>query len=296
MKKTIPALLLALSAPVLAECPYPLDATQAQIDAYPPTNGWKTEATSGQSIEFTVQPTSTIQAYAGFSSLGLTALANAYATGVPGGDVALPASGIARVRMNVESLPWQAVTSPSGTVGASVTLLTGNHTSATPLPKDALNYTVAVSATSNATTPVKAYISGQSIQGSTITSTSRADAMPLPFPADRIGFYLDMDTRTLGLSYRIMEGTWAPGVPPAGDYDMPINDNQGNPVRIPDGVSSVALALGAYENGIIVGDTAVNTQVKATLATDICATSSPAATLPNGKAFRGKGKAQGLFK
>lgn len=296
MKKTIPALLFAFSAPVLAECPYPLDATQAQIDAYPPTNGWKTEATSGQSIDFLVQPTSTIKAYAGLSSLGMTALANAYATGVPGGDVPLPASGIARVRMNVENLPWQAINSPSGTVGVAVTLLTGNHTSANPLPKDALNYTVAVSATSHATTPVKLYVSGQSIQGSTIITTSREDAMPLPNPTDRVGFYVDMSTRTLGLSYRIMEGTWAPGVPPAGDYDMPINDNQGNPVRIPDGVSSVALALAGYENGIASGDSAVNTPVKVTLATDICATSSPAAVLPNGNAFRGKGKALGLFK
>lgn len=288
-KYLLAAVIGSLSSSAFAACPYPLDATQAQYDGYQYLAGWMAATVPPQTLSYAVAPTTGLQKYAAFSSTGVTALTNANLTGVPGGDVALPASGVARVRMQIDSFPWHTLASPNGFVTVALGVITGNQANNVPLPKSSLNYTVMIGATGNG--PVSLYVNGQSIEGYTIADVNQIDPVPLPFPADRIGLYFDMTTRTLGLSYRIMAGNWGPNVPPAGDYDIPLTDRQGNPATIPPGVSSVAIGLGGYQTNIVANDTAVT----ATLDTDICGSTTPSSTLPNGKPFKGNGHAYGIF-
>lgn len=103
--------LLAASSPLAsALCTYPLDATPAQYSAagvtpFPYVNF--------QSVEYTSVLTTngnTIN-YQAFSDTGFDALVQTAATGVPGGDVVLPTSGIVAFEMRVDRFP--ATTAPN---------------------------------------------------------------------------------------------------------------------------------------------------------------------------------------
>lgn len=301
MNKAVAALLLGMSAPVWAGCNYPLNATQLEITQYPPTSGWLRPTVTGQSINVPLVAGSGLQSYAAFSEVGVLNLTDAYASGVAGGDVAVPTSGMTRVRMHIDSFPQQALSSSTGVAGMVVSLQTGNHTGNTPLPKDSLNFTVVLAMTGNAAAPLKIFLNGQAISGSDMQSVNEMLSAPMPLPADEIGFYIYVDpndptqARQLGLSIHVLNPTNDPNLPPTGDFEQRFKDNLNQGVSVPAGVATMAIALGAYQSNLTAADTA-QLPMGATLVTDVCAGSSPSATLPNGKPFPGKGKALGLFK
>lgn len=283
MKKTLAALLMTLSVPAFAVCSYPLNATQSQLGQLPFLNGWQLPpSVSNQTIEFSVIPTATnsLTRYAAFSSTGIDAMTTSYNSGLPGGDVTLPASGIAVVAMNVDSFPWQQLSLPGETVGMHLTMMTGNQQS---LPgKDSLQYNVSVISSTNTATPFYVSVLAESVTAGYATHVNKNFSFTPPAPATSIGLYLNMDTRQVGLAAD-------------GGLVQYLNDTQGNPLLIPANVTSVALGLGGYIFNVQNSEPLVGAPVGASLITDICA--GPVATLlPNGKVFKGKGNAFGLSK
>lgn len=299
MKKTVAALLLSVAAPVFAVCSYPLDGTQAQMTQNPPTSFGILPTVNGQSIEFTVQPTDSTVFYGAFSSAGLDAMTSAFYSNVPSGDVPLPTSGVAHVRMHIDNFPWQTLSSPGSAIGLIVTILTGNQAAASPLPKNSLQLNAVIVNSTNLSSQATLWVNGQAITGNYVGNINQMNPTSLPLPADIVGFYLNMDTREIGLSVHFTGVNPDPNLPPPGDYDLPpLRDSQGNPLLIPAGVTSVALGLGGYVSRITASEPLVaqNAKIGGTLITDICASTGGNGSLPNGKPFPGKGHAWGLWK
>lgn len=286
MKKVLAALFMTAAMPAFAVCSYPLDATQAQFDQLPFLNGWQVPpVVSSQTMEFTVQETggglTGMKLYAAFSSTGVDAMTTAYNANLPGGDVTLPSSGIVRVQMHIDSFPWQSFSMPRATLGLGLHIMTGNP--GNPLPKDSLDFSLIVSNSTNTSYPFNLSVVGQSISGSNVASINQTQPFTPPPPSNTGGFYLNMDTREVGLTY---DGADQP----------PLKDRFGNPVLVPAGVSSIALGLVGFLQNVQTGEALVGAPVGATLITDICSPGANVTLLPNGKSFPGKGKALGLQK
>lgn len=294
-RKLLPALLFALAAPAWATCSYPLDGTQADLDATPVTQGWTLAPVyNGQSMQVNVTPTDgQTLLYAAFSHQGLLAMQQAATSNTPRGDLVLPATGTAHVRMHIDNFPWGSFSGTAPLTDLILSVLTGNEGAANPLPKDALELNVALVNASGIYAGRRLGINGQSIRGSQVSSISRLESLGLPFPADIVGFWINVDTREIGLSVRISVSD--PSLPPPGDYDLPaLTDNQGAPFLLPDSVKSVAVGLGAIVSQIPGTDPLQGAPIGATLESDHCGSGPTPLPLPNGKLFPGKGKALGL--
>lgn len=290
MKKALIALLLSTAAPVWALCPYNLDATQAQLDAWQGSNGFQiAPVISGQTMEFNVHA-APYQVYGAASSTGLQALINSEQTNTPMGDVTLPASGTIHVRMRLNNFPWSALTGARAAVWQGIGISTGN--TANPLPKDSLQLSV-VAINSNhieglTGNRANLLVNGQAISGNYVGSVNQLTPSPLPFPADVIGLWINMDTREMGPSVHISDGSQI-GLAP-GDYDLPaLKDTQGNPYLVPAGVNAVSLLMIGLLNSIETTEPLIGAPVGATLETDYCGSSGPAPLqLPNGRLFKGQ--------
>lgn len=291
IKPALAALLLCTTVPTWALCPYPLDATAAEIAQL---QGGQTyqgmPAISGQTAEFTVVESPGVTAYGAASDTGVAAILQGEQSGQPMGDVSLPATGTVHIRMRVNAFPWGQLTGSDAAVWQIIGMTTGN--TATPLPKESLSLTVGMLNSNRLDRlfgkRVSLLVNGQSISGSDVGSINRIDPAPLPFPADVLGFWINMDTRQIGLSVHIVDGS-AIGLAP-GDYDLePLQDAQGQPYLVPAGVNSVSLMMVGILDSIEANDPLIGAPVSATLETDHCGSSGPApVTLPGGKLFKGK--------
>ncbi|MCD6060692.1 MAG: hypothetical protein K0S16_1003, partial [Moraxellaceae bacterium] len=209
----------------------------------------------------------------------------------------LPSTGVVHVRMHIDEFPWGTFSGPLSGAGMFVTVLTGNQGPDNTLPKDALQLNVGLLNSNYTANRTSMLIVGQSIRGSYVGSVNRLDPVSLPLPGDVVGFWINVDTREIGLSFRITAVD--PNLPPPGDYDLePLKDSQGNAFLLPQGVTSVAIGLGALVNQVPVTDPLQGARFGATLLTDACGSSEPPPqTLPNGNPFMGKAapkKFQGL--
>lgn len=294
MKKTLAALLMGLATPALAVCTYPLDATQQQLAGHPLTASWTVPQVTGQAMEFLVQqtlPGAYLRNYAAFSASGIDALTTSYASGLPGGDVTLPASGIVAMEMRVDNFPAQPMT--AGRVWLSMGMITGNwYQNVTQLPSDALQYNIVLSNSNVTPSPGNLFIVAESISNGVRTNGYQEIPVTLPLPANtKVGLYLNMDTRQMGMT--------------AGGVDL------GYILPIPAAVNSVSLNLGgmliavgspeaqigAPVGGTLITDAALFTEPFPAGVKDFCGNPSGGLrALPNGKLFPGKGKALGLGK
>lgn len=287
MKALFAASLLALSLPLAAaECSYPLNATQAEFSQLPFLDGWlRAPSVSGQSIEFplAVPANGMLTRYGAFSSLGISAMSSSWGTATPSGDVSLPASGHATIEMRIDSFPWTALSLPAQTAGLTLTVLTGNQQNT--LEKTSLQLNAVVINSSNmGSGNFSVSINAEAVDNGNVQQVNRNYPFTPPVPVQSIGFRFNMDTREVGMSG---DGT---------QYEI-IRDTTGNPLRLPEGVTSVALGLGGYLFNINPAEPLIGTPLGATLITTICANSNNGGPLlPNGKPFPGKGKALGLQK
>lgn len=299
LNQPLAALLLCTTTPAWALCSYPLDATQAQVASL---QGGQTytgvPVVNGQTMEFTVVGTPAVTVFGAASDTGTQAILQGESTGLPAGDLVLPASGRLHVRMRLNSYPWAPLSGPYSTVWQAVGLTTGN--TSTPLPKESLQLSlVAVNSTAAGTqngTRTFLMATGQSISGSYIGNTYTEFPFDGPLPADVAGLWIDMDTRQMGVSLHIPDGNTVSLAP--GDYDLdPLKDSQGNPYLVPTGVNSVSLMMLGVLSRIPATDPQIGAAVSATLETDYCGASGPAPLkLPNGKLFPGKATPPGLQK
>lgn len=289
IKPALAALLLCTTAPAWAFCSYPLDATHAEVAQLGP-NYTGVPVINGQTMEFPLVQTTGVSVYGAASDTGMQAIQEGATTGQPAGDQALPASGIIHVRMRLNSYPWAPLAGPYSTVWQAVGMQTGNVS--TPLPKDSLQLSVvAVNSTAaGAQNGEQTFlmVTGQAISGSYVGTTYSTLALPTPIPTDVIGFWVNMDTRQMGVSVHVADGS-AVGLAP-GDYDLdPLSDSQGNPFLVPAGVDAVSLLMVGLLKDILPSDPLIGTPISATLEGDFCGNTGPApVTLPNNKLFKGK--------
>lgn len=297
MKKAIAAaLLLSTSAPSWALCSYPLDATPTEVAQL--GGGYVYQGipvVNGQTMEFSVVPAPGITAFGAASDTGVQAMLEAEQSGLPKGDLTLPTTGIHHFRMRLNSFPWDPLAGAHAAVWQMVGITTGNFLN--PLPKDAFTFSVAVM-NSNQVAPIygsraDVMLSGQSVSGTEVhTLYPNVIPAPLPLPADVVGFWVNMDTREVGLSVHIIDNSGTVGLP-LGDVDMePVKDSQGNPFLVPAGVSAASLMMVGVLNSVDASEPLIGAPVSATLETDYCGSSSGPAPvkLPNGKLFKGKAR------
>lgn len=274
MNKLFSALVLAISAHAYANCNYPLDATQQQLDLYPPMNAsWEVMPyINGQTGEFLINETgiNSSKFYAAFSDTGINAMTDAYAAGEPGGDMALPGSGVARVQVKVNDFPSEGFSMQGAVAGLTMSIMTGNQQG------DLLSLTMAVVSFSTTTSNFRIFVSGNTISNGASVSISQSFSYTPPLPKNATGgFYLNLDTREIGVT--------------ANGVDQPaLRDSANNPLRIPESVDSVALGLGGFLSNIQTGEALIGRPIGGTLITNLCHT-----VLPNDKPYPGKGNGGG---
>lgn len=297
IKPALAALLLCTTAPAWAFCSYPLDATHEEVAQLGATYTG-VPVINGQTMEYTLVQTSGVSIYGAASDTGIQAVMQGAATGQPAGDLALPSSGTIRVRMRLNNYPWAPLAGPHSTVWQAIGMQTGNVSS--PLPKDSLQLSaVVVNSTAAGTQNGERtflMLTGQSISGDYVGSHYSTLPIPVPSPADTFGLWINMDTREMGASVRITDGS-ALGLA-AGDYDLPaLRDSQGNPFLVPPGVSAVSLIMLGLLKDIVPADPLIGTPISATLEGDFCGNAGPSPLkLPNGKLYPGKANPRGLQK
>lgn len=298
MHRTLLAAALAAFAPLAAAtCSYPLDATATQ---YAAANLNPFPYVNFQSAEYTTVDTSSYFStgytinYSAFSGTGLDAILQSATTGVPGGDVTLPTSGIVGFEMLVDHFPAFADPSVNNYLGLAFTTTRSLVTS--PAQDGAAVQIFLINSGLSRGSYVTIY--GGASSGGTVTWAGDPDVVPLslPLPSNyRVGIYLNMNTRQVGYTVN------------GADRGYLKNDN-GTYFQLPANVQSIALTvngivqapqlsalLGTPVGGTLVTDQGQFTQPFPAGTTDICSAGGNAGPrLPNGKPFPGKGKALGL--
>lgn len=291
MKRSLLAVALCLAgAPALAVCPYPLDASAAQIAAAYAT---PFPIVSGQHVEAPTPVAPGGIVYLAMSDTGAAGRLSA------SGDLPVPASGTMAVELNVDQFP----AAPTGGSTSLVFGLTAGNPGAIFDPDSNilyLEYGVRLG------TSLELTLTGMNKSASGTMGYVHA-SYPLAFtalPANfRLGFYVEAATRRVGIT--------------AGGQDLGfILQNDGQPFTVPAGIANVALMVQNNPYRIEVGDPLVGQPVVATLVTDAALMTSPfpagtqdfcgatvgapvgtpGISLPNGKLFRGKGQPRGLLK
>ncbi len=262
MNKLVSALVFAISAHASATCNYPLDATQRHLDRYPPMNdNWEViPSISGQTGEFSIVETglNNTRFYAAFSDAGMRTMTRAYADETPGGDRALPRSGIARVQIQVNNFPSTGFSMPGSVAGLTLSILTGNQQG------DLLNLSAALVSLSTPTTNNFSFsVNGNAISNGNSVGINQNFPYAPPLPVHTTGgFYLNLDTREIGIT---LNGVDQPA----------LKDEANNPLRIPEEVTSVALGVGGFLSNIQTGEALVGQPIGATLITNLCHRARP---------------------
>lgn len=256
MKTLFSALAFVISAQAYAICSYPLDASQRQLDRYPPMNNeWEVmPSISGQTVEFLIRETGINETkfYGAFSNTGLRALTRAYELQKPKGDLVLPRRGIVRIQMTVNNFLTQGFEMPGAVVGLMLSVRTGNEVG------DLLNLTASVVDYTTTINNSLLIINGNAIDNDSNVGVSQSSALPIPLPPNSTGgFYLNLDTRAIGITIN--------GV------DQPaLTDSANNPLLIPQQVRSVAVGLSGFLSNVQTGEALIGSPIGATLITDLC--------------------------
>jgi hypothetical protein len=301
MKRTLLAAALAATAPLAsALCTYPLDATPAQISSagltpFPYVNFQSVEYTSASTID--TNGNLGVINYQALSDTGFAALVQSATTGLPNGDVTLPAAGIVAFEMAVDRFPAAQSTEASNYLSVGFTsthdlFATGSG------GQDGVAVNVVLVNSGWAPGSFAQPIGGSATGGALAWTSSSPVPLALPLPATyRVGVYLNMNTRQVGYTLN--------GV----DYGYLQNEGGGS-FQLPAGVQAISLGLngilqstaespliGTPVGGTLVTDQSQFTQPFPAGTTDICsAGGSIGLRLPNGKAFPGKAAPRGLQK
>lgn len=288
------AALAALSPLASAICSYPLDATAAQyasatITPFPYLNF--------QSAEYVSQ--STVDAggllyvvnYHALSDTGFAAMADSYASGLPGGDVTLPTSGIVAFEMAVDHFPATESNEAINYLSAGFASSNGVATA------DGIAVNIVLANSGWGSGSFATVIAGANDNGMLAWGDDGMQALTLPLPAGyRVGLYLNMDTRQVGYTVNGVDHGY-------------LQVAGGGAFTIPDGVQSVVLGMngvlqataasplaGTPVGGTLVTDRSQFTQPFPAGTTDICSGGGDAGVLrlPNGKPFPGKANPRGL--
>lgn len=273
------------SLALAATCQYPLDATPAQYamasqPAFPYINL--------QTVEYTSQATPSIVNYIAASDAGAQAAIASASSGLPGGDIALPASGIVGVEFAIDNfLPF---TSASANYNISFGFATSNNigdlSALNNVSGSGLTFMLGFNSQPTGAWVLPVAYRRESQQPILADGYSPALSLPLS-PSFRSGIYLNMTTRQVGYT---IDGV---------DYGYMAN------FTIPSDVQSVILmATGVMQ--VNAADATIGTPVGGTLITDRSEFTQPFPSgtvdicgnhgrmLPNGKPFRGRGQARGL--
>lgn len=294
MKQYLAAALVgALSMPAFATCPYPLDATAAQYEQ----SGFSAfDSVNYQSAEYLARSTQPapgaleVVNLIALSDTGFTASAQAVGSGLPGGDIALPASGIVAFEIAIDRFPASEDQGANLYLGGGFT--TGNELLAST-SGDAIsfNYVFANSGSGS----LAGIVAGSRSNGVVTWANGNVGALALPLPANtRVGVYLNMNTRQVGYTLNGVNHGY-------------LQSEQGGTFSIPAGVQSLSLALngimqvtstsaliGQPLGATLVTDAAAFTQPFPAGTTDLCASANAGLRLPNGKPFPGKAQPRGL--
>lgn len=294
MKKYLLAAAIGAAAtPALAVCPYPLDATDAQIvqSGYTPF-----DSVNLQSAEYVAAPTTSIVNLIALSDTGFAAGVESAQTGLPGGDVTLPAAGIVAYEIAIDNFPSTTSTEANLYLGGG--FLTSNGVLPTvDASQDSISFNFIFA--NSASGSLSGVIAANRTGGVLTWAQGNVGPLALPLPANtRVGIYLNMGTRQVGYT---VNGT---------DYGY-LQNELGGAFLIPAGVQEINLALngimqmqvGSSLAGAVVGATLVTDQSQFTQpfpagTTDICLTSTGTGglKLPNGKPYPGKANPPGLQK
>jgi hypothetical protein len=261
-------------------CLYPLDATAGQYAAAGIT---PFPAINLQSVSYTAQSTQDpvsgglqITNYQAASYNGAAAALQSAGTGLPGGDVALPASGIVGIEMAVDNFPATQSAGANLYLSFGVGTSNGANSAADPTqPGFAVNVVMVDSG--NGAGSFVTVAAGNTLSGGTTNYAAAAQTpLTLPLPASyHLGIYLNMSTREVGVT---VNGT---------DLGY-LQNTQGGPFLIPAGVSSAMLAMngimqvqadnpliGSTVGGTLITDSSQFTQPFPAGTVDICGNSIP---------------------
>lgn len=306
MNKYVAAALIAASssASFATTCQYPFDATSSQyamggISPFPGINY--------QSVEYPVQSTinSTglfIQNYIAASNNGALAAINSAGTGLPGGDITLPSSGIIGVEIAIDNFP--DFSTPNANLNISMGFATSNHISGADLSQitaDGLTFGLMFNSMTSGTgigngpwAALLAYRRDGNQAG--FSETGGMIPLQLPLPANyRAGLYLNMSTRQMGFTLNGVDYGYA-------------KDAAGNPFTVPASISSAMILASGVMQVSSGSDPLLGSPVGATLitdrsqfnqpfpagTTDICGNTG-SLVLPNGKPYPGKAIPPGLL-
>jgi hypothetical protein len=299
MKKYLLAAVIGAFAPAaLASCPYPLlDEESPKYDLFAPLQPYNVDF---QSVEYVMESTSSgIVNYQVLSDAMVDAVIQSASTGLPGGDIPLPASGIVAFEWQVDHFPASA--SQSGYVVFGAGFASSNFPWLRSTAENGISFSIALANATHGGGPFAAVIALNRINGEVQSDAGTLDYLSLPLPSNyRIGIYLNMNTRQVGYTLNGVDQGYAQSA-------------QGGPLLIPPAVNSIGLAFAGFTS-VSADSPLIGTPVGGTLITDSAYFTQPfpagttgltcgggsggGLTLPNGTPFPGKGKANppGLLK
>lgn len=295
MRKLIVAAIIGSlsSLSFAASCQYPLDATDADYhgwDQFPYVN----LQSFGYVSESTIDP---VAGYLGIRNMVAVShdaaqeVVASFSSGLPSGDIQLPATGIVAVEFAIDNFP-QFVTNAANhniSMGFTTSNNVGDITDVNVVLGEGVTFGLGFNSMTNG-----AYVMPiayrRDAQGQAVADIPSIP-MTLPLPASfRAGIYFNMNTRQAGYVVNGTDYGYVPG------FTIPAGVQAG--MLIATGVMQVQgtdATIGMPVGGSLVTDRALFTQPFPAGVSDICGgISGP--LLPNGKPFPGKGKAHGLQK
>jgi hypothetical protein len=296
MKKLLLAASLAGAAPLAsALCQYPLDAAPEQYAGTTPF-----PYINLQSVEYTVLPVAGVVNYIAASDTGAQAVLASAGSGLPGGDVALPASGIVGVEFRLDRFP------DSNSTGATINLTLGFATSnnvgdAGSLdgnPNPGATFGLMFTSANGVAWAAPLAYRRDGGAGSFANGASTAVYQPVPAGGFRGGIYLNMATRRLGYIINGIDYGYI------GDSSFTLPAGVQSGLLLATGsyaINGYAINLGSVVGGSLVTDRSEFTQPFPAGTVDICGNGvatplPPGLRLPNGKPYPGKGSPNGLQK
>lgn len=303
MKKyLLAAAISSLASTASALCTYPLDATPEQYAYMSPQVPFP--SVNFQSVEYVAQSTVDgtgnlrVVNYQALSDTMMDAAIASASTGLPGGDITLPTSGIV-------AFEWQADHFPASEAdGANLYLSAGFASSNAPQVlsggNDGLSVSILLGNTNYGQGTFATAIAAARNAGVLHWGGHGTHDVTLPLSANyRIGIYLNMNTRQVGYTLNGVDHGY-------------LQDEQGGAFLIPSGVSSIGLGFsgvmqvmdnnplaGTPVGGTLITDKSQFTQPFPAGTTDICNSggdSGGGLKLQNGKPYPGKANPRGLQK
>lgn len=246
-----------------AACPYPLNATADQIRkaGYLPF-----PVLSGQGAAFTVKDNSTSPyglRYGAGSYAGAKAYLGSQKSGLPGGDVKLPAAGIVAVEFKVDNHAAALPSSNPAGAGIGFGVSTGNIGQVSSGPMLDVRVAVMDENSSIGAPRIQVEAKSRSGTGAPVVVAQSQQALTLPLPSEyRLGLYFNRSTGGVGYS---VNGT---------DQGYLI-DSTGAPLLMPASLTAFSIGVGGGNVGIQVGDSLIGTSIGGTLITDAALMTQP---------------------